>query len=202
MAEPIKVRLITREEQEEKYKMIVYLFVVGFLIFLLYLSYNYIRTLGFNHNSATALMISIPLILLICMFNGKKIYWSIKSLSQDDYHKNKYKIQNRKGFFWLSFIVLLIIIVLSLQFYPSISNKINGIVENSQTIKAENSFIELANQKGYPKTSVLTNSESNEICSLKCGGNLMSYTSDTPNFYVSGRFVCHSSLFPIKPSVP
>jgi len=137
MAEPIKVRIITKEEQESKYKMIVYLFVVGFLIFLLYLSYNYIRTLGFNHNSTIALMISAPLILLICIFKGKKIYWSIKSLSQDNYHKNKYRKQNRKGFFWLLMIGLLILIILFLQFYPSVSKDFS-----SQTKVAESSIYE------------------------------------------------------------
>jgi len=131
MAEPIKVRVITKEEQEEKYKMIVYLFVVGFLIFLLYLSYNYIRTLGFNHNSAIALMISIPIILLICIFKGKKIYWSIKSLSQDNYHKNKYRGQNRKGFFWLLMIGLLILIVLFLQYSQNIPSDFQSLKEFS-----------------------------------------------------------------------
>ncbi len=184
MAKSLKVRVITKEEQEEKYKMIVYLFVVGALIFLLYLAYNYIRTLGFNHNSTIALIISIPVILLVFIFKSKKIYWAIKSLSQDNYHKNKYKKQNRKGFFWLLIITLLILVVLFLQFYPSIPNKINSITENSQTIKEENSFIELANQRDYPKVNVLTDLESKEICSLKCEGNLMSYTSDTSNFYV------------------
>jgi hypothetical protein len=112
--------------------MVVYLFLVAILGFLLYSAYNYIRTLGFNHNSTIALMISAPLILLIFLFRGKKIYWAIRSLSQDKYHKIKYKKQNRQGFFWLFIIGLSLLIILFFQYSPSISSNISNSIENSK----------------------------------------------------------------------
>jgi len=184
MVEPLKVRIITKEEQEEKYKMLVYLFFVILTGFLLYSLYNYIQSLGFNHNSSIALMISIPLILLILIFRGKKIYWAIRSLSQDKYHKEKYKKQNRKGFFYLFLVGLLLLSILFFQYYPTFLDYINKYTENSKNIKAEDSFLELAKSKNYPKIGVLSNDESEEICSLKCEGNLLSYTPDTSEFYV------------------
>lgn len=179
MAKPIRVRIVTKEEQEEKFKMIVELFLVTVLGFLLYLSYNYIRGLGFNHNSAIVLMVSFPLILLIFIFRGKKIYWAVRSLSQDKYYKRRYKKQDRKGFFWLSIIGLLLVIILFFQYSSSISNYINISFETSKNLKAENSFIELAKNKGYPKPNTLSKDEGIEICTLKCNSNSMKLNSHT-----------------------
>lgn len=179
MPEPIKVRIITPEEQEEKYKNIVYFFLFAGIIALLYFAYNYIRKLGFNSNSAIAVMIVIPVIFLILIFKGKKIYWAIKSLFQDKYHKEKYKRQNRKGFLWLSLIILLILIVLFLQYYPKVSTYINNSIQTNKNIESGNSFLELAKNKGYPKLNVLSKAEASEICTLKCNSNSMNLNSYT-----------------------
>ena len=99
-------------------EIVIYFILILFLGFILYSAYNFIRGLGFNNNSAISLMISIPLIALILVFRGKKIYRALNS-------KKKFSP-------WLLIIILLIVIVLFLQFQPVIFTKSSNSFGNSE----------------------------------------------------------------------
>lgn len=77
------------------------------------------------------------------------------------------------------YIIIIVILILFLILYKgidiSVFKKINNSINNSNLFsekevnQEEKSFIELANEKGYPKGRDLTGGEAIELCKLRCG---------------------------------